>query len=160
MTLQSTCLRTLYAGFALALGVSIGAPAYAEDETDEQPEPIRSVAERGQVRQVRMPAIEDFPPQVKKQIEAQQSRIESIADHAQRKKPGLFQRLANVGLGRKDDPPVAASAQREPTIAMQPVPRPQMQARAQPQPQAPNLAEVTLDDDQLEIPAFLRRQAN
>ena len=69
------------------------------------------------VRQVRMPAIDEFPPQVKKQIEAQQSRIESIAEHAQHKKPGLFQRLANVGLGRKDDPPVSAQGQREPSIA-------------------------------------------
>ena len=59
-----------------------------------------------------MPAIEDFPPQVKKQIEVQQGRIEIIAAHAEKKKPGLFQRLASVGLGRKDDP---APSQREPT---------------------------------------------
>jgi cell division protein FtsZ len=108
---------------------------------------------------VRMPAIEEFPPQVKKQIEAQQSRIESIADHANRKKPGLFQRLASVGLGRKDDPQPPVG-QREPTIAMQPAPRPQVQVRQQPQPQAPAIPEQHLDDDQLEIPAFLRRQAN
>ena len=110
--------------------------------------------------QVRMPAIEEFPPQVKRQIEAQQNRIESIAEHAQKKKPGLFQRLASVGLGRKDDPPAAAPSHREPSIAMQPAQRPQMQPRAQAQPQAPQLSEQHLDDDQLEIPAFLRRQAN
>ncbi len=139
-----------------------------EEEMHEiapQPEPVRHApaAERQQpqVRQVRMPAIEEFPPQVKKQIEAQQSRIESIADHAQRKKPGLFQRLASVGLGRKEDPAPSAP-QREPTIAMQPVARQPMQARPQPQPQpqAHHAADNTLDDDQLEIPAFLRRQAN
>ena len=127
------------------------------EEPDAELEPSRVAAERPAVRQVRMPGIDEFPPQVKKQIEAQQSRIESIAEHAQHKKPGLFQRLANVGLGRKDDPP-AAPVPREPTIAMQPAPRPQMQAR--PQPQAPAPQEQTLDDDQLEIPAFLRRQAN
>ena len=127
------------------------------EELEVEYEPSRVAAERPPVRQVRMPGIDDFPPQVKKQIEAQQSRIESIAEHAQHKKPGLFQRLANVGLGRKDDPP-AAPAPREPTIAMQPAPRPQMQAR--PQPPAPVPQEQTLDDDQLEIPAFLRRQAN
>ena len=104
-----------------------------------------------------MPVIDDFPPQVKRQIEAQQSRIESIADQAQKKKPGLFQRLASVGLGRKDDPP-ATPAQREPSIAMQPAPRPQLQPRSQPQPS--QLSEPPMDDDQLEIPAFLRRQAN
>ena len=109
---------------------------------------------------MRMPAIEDFPPQVKKQIEAQQSRIETIADQAQKKKPGLFQRLASVGLGRKDDPP-PAPAQREPSIAMQPAPQraPAQPRAAAPAPQ-PQHHEQHLDDDQLEIPAFLRRQAN
>ena len=109
-------------------------------------------------RQLRMPEIDDFPPQVKRQIEAQQGRIETIAEQAQKKKPGLFQRLASVGLGRKDDPAPQAPSHREPSIAMQPAARPQLrqQAPAQPQP-AP---EQHLDDDQLEIPAFLRRQAN
>ena len=133
--------------------------SHEEIEQEVQPEPTRqpAAAIHQPSRQVRMPVIEDFPPQVKKQIEAQQIRIESIADHAARKKPGLFQRLASVGLGRKDDP---APAQREPTIAMQPAARPQMQVRPQPQPQPPVLPETVLDDDQLEIPAFLRRQAN
>ena len=131
--------------------------AQEEIEQEDQLEPVRqpAAAVNQPSRQVRMPAIEEFPPQVKKQIEAQQSRIESIADHASRKKPGLFQRLASVGLGRKDDP---APNQREPTIAMQPAARPQAQVRPQPQPLA--LPEPVLDDDQLEIPAFLRRQAN
>jgi len=109
---------------------------------------------------VRMPAIEDFPPQVKKQIEAQQSRIETIADHAQKRKPGLFQRLASVGLGRKDDPP-AQQPQREPSIAVQPAqPRPSMQSRQPAPAPQPQHHDQHLDDDQLEIPAFLRRQAN
>ncbi|MCA3575287.1 MAG: cell division protein FtsZ [Aestuariivirga sp.] len=130
----------------------------------EQP-PLPLMPERAPqpaMRQPRMPAIEDFPPQVKRQIEAQQSRIESIAEHAQKKKPGLFQRLANVGLGRKDDPPPPPPSQREPSIAMQNVQRPPLQQRAQPQPQPqpPQLSDPALDDDQLEIPAFLRRQAN
>jgi cell division protein FtsZ len=133
----------------------VQAYAHEEIEPEIQQEPVRQ--HPMPTRQVRMPAIEEFPPQVKKQIEAQQSRIESIADHASRKKPGLFQRLASVGLGRKDDPP---PAQREPSISMQPAARPQMQARPQPQPQPPALPEQSMDDDQLEIPAFLRRQAN
>ncbi|MCX7348245.1 MAG: cell division protein FtsZ, partial [Alphaproteobacteria bacterium] len=103
------------------------------------PIPAAVIPERSPVptaARVRMPAIDDFPPQVK------------------------FQRLASVGLGRKDDPP-AASAQREPSIAMQPAPqRPLMAPRAHaPSPQ-PQHHEQHLDDDQLEIPAFLRRQAN
>ena len=125
----------------------------------EQP-PLPLMPERAPqpaMRQVRIPTIDEFPPQVKRQIEAQQNRIESIAEHAQKKKPGLFQRLANVGLGRRDDPP-AAPAPREPSIAPQPPQRPLLQQRQQPQPQPP--VEPALDDDQLEIPAFLRRQAN
>jgi cell division protein FtsZ len=112
------------------------------------------------MRQMRMPAIDEFPPQVKRQIEAQQSRIESIAEHAQKKKPGLFQRLASVGLGRKDDPAPAAPPPREPAIGVQQ--RPSLQPRQQtaPQLQPPQLQDPHLDDDQLEIPAFLRRQAN
>ncbi len=134
-----------------------------EDEQMEMAEPERPVApamaERAPqpaARQLRMPAIDEFPPQVKRQIEAQQSRIGSIAEHAQKKKPGLFQRLASVGLGRKDDPmPQQAPVQREPAIATQPAARQPLRQ----QPPAP-VAEQHLDDDQLEIPAFLRRQAN
>ena len=140
-------------------------PRIEEDhaEVAVPPIPAAVIPERSpapSAARVRMPAIEDFPPQVKKQIEAQQSRIETIADQAQKKKPGLFQRLASVGLGRKDDPP-AAAPQREPSIAMQSAaPRPSMAPRAHaPAPQAQH-HDQHLDDDQLEIPAFLRRQAN
>lgn len=132
-------------------------------EAEPQRAPLPVMPERPAqpaMRQMRMPAIDEFPPQVKRQIEAQQSRIESIAEHAQKKKPGLFQRLASVGLGRKDDPPPAAPQPREPSIAVQQ--RPSLQPRQQPapQPQPPQLQDPHLDDDQLEIPAFLRRQAN
>jgi cell division protein FtsZ len=139
-------------------------PSYAEEarrEEMEQP-PLPLMPERAPqpaMRQVRMPAIEEFPPQVKRQIEAQQSRIESIAAHAQAKKPGLFQRLANVGLGRKDDPAPPQQAPREPSIAVQQPARAHLTQRPTQAP-APQLADPSLDDDQLEIPAFLRRQAN
>ncbi len=140
--------------------------SYADENAADDMEPehasmpvIPERAPQPAMRQMRMPAIDEFPPQVKRQIEAQQSRIESIAEHAQKKKPGLFQRLASVGLGRKDDPPPPPS-QREPSIAMQNAQRPQVQPRHQAQPQPPQLSEPQLDDDQLEIPAFLRRQAN
>ncbi|MCA3556407.1 cell division protein FtsZ [Aestuariivirga sp.] len=141
------------------------APLAAQARTVEETEPLlrlsaAAIPERSPTpaARVRMPAIEDFPPQVKKQIEAQQTRIETIAAQAEKKKPGLFQRLASVGLGRKDDP---ASAPREPSIALQPAPqRPAIQPRAHaPAPQAHH-NEQHLDDDQLEIPAFLRRQSN
>ncbi len=132
-----------------------------QDEVEAPRAPAAVMPERAPqpaTRQLRMPDIDEFPPQVKRQIEAQQSRIESIADQAQRKRPGLFQRLASVGLGRRDDPAPQNYAPREPSMAQKTQARQQLrpQQAAQPQP----AAEQELDDDQLEIPAFLRRQAN
>jgi cell division protein FtsZ len=128
----------------------------AEEEFEEGH--VEPIAARPQVRSQRIPPIEEFPPIAQKQIAAQQNRIEHIAEHAARKKKGLFERLANVGLGRRDDPaPVA----REPVMAVRPEPKVQVtrQARqAPPEPQA--YIDPNLDDDQLTIPAFLRRQAN
>jgi cell division protein FtsZ len=43
---------------------------------------------------------------------------------------------------------------------MQSAQRPQGQPQQRAQPQPPQIAEQQFDDDQLEIPAFLRRQAN
>ncbi len=130
-------------------------PVVVEEEMDDAHETQASPKPRGQ----RIPAIEEFPPIAQKQIAAQQNRIEQIAEHAARKKKGLFERLANVGLGRRDDPaPVA----REPVMAVRSEPKVQVtrqQARqAPPEPQA--YIDPNLDDDQLTIPAFLRRQAN
>ena len=90
-------------------------------------------------------------------IAAQQNRIENIAEHANRKKKGLFERLAGVGLSRKSDLP----PQKEPELAARPEPKPAAPEPAQPaRPAAPSHVDPSFDDDQLEIPAFLRRQAN
>ncbi|MBC8036843.1 MAG: cell division protein FtsZ [Rhizobiales bacterium] len=131
--------------------VAAGRPAEAESEG--QPAP-RQAQQRGK----RMPAIEDFPPIAQKQIAAQQNRIEQIAEHSARRKRTLFERLAGVGLSRKDE---AVAAPKEPTMTVQQGPRsqPNQASRGQPQPQ-PTQIDPGLDDDQLEIPAFLRRQAN
>jgi cell division protein FtsZ len=123
--------------------------------------PDQIVARQTQQRSHRMPAIEDFPPIAQKQIAARQNRIEHIAEHSARRKKGLFERLAGVGLGRKEDEAIAPP--KEPSINMQQVPRSQMNhpPRSQPQPQPQTMhIDPGLDDDQLEIPAFLRRQAN
>jgi cell division protein FtsZ len=129
---------------------------YVEEQTEEhyeEPAQIEMPAHRPAVQQ-RIPAIEQFPMIAQKQVAAQQSRIENIAEHAQRKKKGLFERLADVGLGRREEPAPAPREQAPLRRA-----EPQMQPRAAaPEPQA--VAEQTYDDDQLAIPAFLRRQAN
>ncbi len=147
------------------------APVYVEEEQEPEvlPEPVRPAAvqqpiqQTGRPQAARMPAINEFPQHVQTQIERQQAQVASIAQHAERKKPGLFQRLASVGLGRKED---SQPSQREPVISVQPAaPRPaQPTLRHAPAQQAPQsiqqVPEQNLDDDQLEIPAFLRRQAN
>ena len=89
-----------------------------------------------------------------KQVAAQQSRIENIAEHAQRKKKGLFERLADVGLGRREEP-AAPPREQAPMRRAEPKMQPRVLA---PEPQP--VAEQTYDDDQLAIPAFSRRQAN
>ncbi len=109
-------------------------------------------------KQQRIPSIDKFPLIAQRQVAAQQSRIENIAEQAQKRKKGLFERLADVGLGRREEAPVPqqqAPAQRRT--------EPQIQQQAQPRAPAyePQMIEdSSYDDDQLAIPAFLRRQAN
>jgi cell division protein FtsZ len=134
-------------------------PAVVEEEMDDEHDMQIAARAPAKTRSQRIPAIEEFPPIAQKQIAAQQNRIEHIAEHAARKKKGLFERLANVGLGRRDDPaPVA----REPVMAVRSEPKVQVtrqQARQAP-PEPQTYIDPNLDDDQLTIPAFLRRQAN
>jgi cell division protein FtsZ len=109
-----------------------------------------------QVAASRIPAIEDFPAIAQKQVAVQQGRIESIAEHAAKRRKGIFERLASVGIGRREAVAVAPKTV-EPVVASRPEPaiipvtRPSYSEPA---------AQHSLDDDQLAIPAFLRRQAN
>ena len=109
----------------------------------------------------RIPEIEEFPAIAQKQIAAQQTRIENIASQASRKKPGILERLASVGLGRSKEETVpvktAAAPRAEPKIATRPGNVRPIQQQQAPQPVA---EEQGYEDDQLAIPAFLRRQAH
>jgi cell division protein FtsZ len=131
------------------------------EEEHEEPEVTQQVIHqaRTQAASARMPQPEDFPPIAQRQIAAQQNRIENIAEHAAKKKRGLFERLAGVGLSRKGDLPAQGEAEprqrQEPRIPASEPQRPQV---AQMPTAGP--AQPVYDDDQLEIPAFLRRQAN
>jgi len=110
----------------------------------------------------RMPRVEDFPPVARAEFQPQPAHEE----HDERGPMGLLKRLA-TGLSRREEEPRLQPAQpREPKLR-EAEPRrlqdPQLYAprrgqldehgrmTAQPRPQ---------EDDQLEIPAFLRRQAN
>ncbi len=134
------------------------AAAKVRAETEADHDELAEAEPAPQPRQARgqtIPAVEDFPPIAQKQIAAQQGRIENIAEHSARKKKGLFERLASVGLGRRDDP---VADPKEPVMSVRPA-----KAQAAPQSRTAQLQvqiDPGLDDDQLEIPAFLRRQAN
>ena len=125
---------------------------YQEVAQVEAPQPVM----QRPAPQQRIPSIEQFPIIAQKQVAAQQSRIENIAEHAQRKKKGLFERLADVGLGRREEPTPAPREQIALKRAEPKIPQQTRIAPPEPQPQA----EPEYDDDQLAIPAFLRRQAN
>ena len=116
---------------------------------------------------VRMPKVEDFPPMVK--AEAEHRSQPAAAHHEERGPMGLLKRITN-SLGRREEEdhsvasdmtsgaPTAASQQRRPLSPEASVYAPRRGAldergRVNPQPRAQ-------DDDQLEIPAFLRRQSN
>ena len=144
---------------------------------------IPQAAERAPVRAPRMPKFEDLP--MPAQAEIRQARGEAEEEHPQKVRMSLLQRLANVGLGRRDEetePPIAARASGPAMAPMPPLPerKPQRTVSQQmathepvseyarrPAPQgldthgrpAP-VAPTPQGDDHLDIPAFLRRQTN
>ena len=144
---------------------------------------IPQAAERAPARAPRMPKFDELP--VPAQNEIRQARGGDAEDeHPQKSRMSLLQRLANVGLGRRDEenePPIAARAS-GPAMGSMPSPdrKPQRSAAQQiavhepvseyarrPAPQGLDVhgrpapvASVPQGDDHLDIPAFLRRQTN
>ena len=158
----------------------------AKAETHEPVAPqtfIPQAAERAPMRAPRMPKFEDLP--MPAQAEIRQARGEAAEEHPQKTRLSLLQRLANVGLGRRDEenePPIAARASGPAMGSMPPLPerKPQRSVAQQmsahdavseygkrPAPQgldnhgrpAP-VAPAPQGDDHLDIPAFLRRQSH
>ena len=154
-------------------------------ETHEPATPetfIPQAAERGPLRTPRMPKFEDLP--MPAQNEIRQARGDIDEEHPQKTRMSLLQRLANVGLGRRDEetePPIAARASGPAMAPMPPLPerKPQRSVAQQiaanepvseyarrPAPQGLDVhgrpapvAATPQGDDHLDIPAFLRRQA-
>ena len=112
----------------------------------------------------RMPEIEDFPPIAVREYKAREGEVEDTGLVAEKKRAGFFERLANVGIGRKD-PPAKPVEHIEPSFGVSPA-EPNVQPTAQPSSDHPYLQaidgtdEPAFEDENLEIPAFLRRQAN
>jgi cell division protein FtsZ len=147
---------------------------------------IPQAAERPAGRSPRMPKFEELPMPAQAEIRhAQQARGDSEEEHPQKSRLSLLQRLANVGLGRRDEdnePPIAARASGPAMPAMPPLPErkpakrsvqeqmashdPVSEYARRPSPQGLDqhgrptpVAPAPQGDDHLDIPAFLRRQA-
>jgi cell division protein FtsZ len=130
-------------------------------------------------RTPRMPRIDELPLPAQNEIKAQ--RGELAEDHPEQRRMSLMQRLAAVGLGRRTEeaapPPAPRTARPMPQFerppqrptARQPEGRPgepvsEYARRAAPQGLDPHGRPAAVhnspEEDQLDIPAFLRRQAN
>lgn len=140
---------------------------------------IPPMPERSVVRPTRMPRIEDLPMPAQNQIAANRSvqAAPAAPSPVDQKRMSLMQRLASVGFGRKDEemqehqPAPARQAPPAPAIPQAPsaahaeyMRRPAAPAARPPQGQLDQLGRAapnrTSEEDHLEIPAFLRRQAN
>ena len=159
---------------------SLFEPAVDEAAPVEPPMPaafIPPAPERTALRTPRMPRIDELPMPAQNEIRAQ--RGEAPKDHPEQRRMSLMQRLAAVGLGRRTEAPeAAADAPPQPAPQFERPPRP---AARQPEgrqgepvseyarrsgPQGldllgrPTPVQNSQEEDQLDIPAFLRRQAN
>jgi len=134
------------------------APVHAAPVQQREPQPAP----------VRMPRVEDFPPVVQAEVEAKSRPTDS----EERGPMGLLKRLT-VGLTRREEESarLEPAQPREPKLR-QPAPEARRIAGQDPALYAPRRGQLDdhgrlspqtraqHEDDQLEIPAFLRRQAN
>ncbi|QXX74678.1 cell division protein FtsZ [Methylovirgula sp. HY1] len=131
------------------------------------------------MRPQRMPQIEDLPMPAQKQIRAQRGEAATEAGHEVKRRT-LLERLAAFGMSRQDEPAPsnmhetqtkALSQHGAPARSGQPnsihaeygkrVAHPSRQAQQPLDPQGRMVHPPrAMEDDQLEIPAFLRRQSN
>ena len=153
-----------------------------EDELEADEAFIPPAPERPASRAPRMPRVEELPVPAQNEIRAKRGEGPEPVS-ADKRRMSLLQRIASVGLGRREDAPEELPAERQPQQAKRPAAR---ASQSSAEPRAPELAEYAKrtppsrpaaphgldhhgrqapvaghsEDDQLEIPAFLRRQAN
>ncbi len=120
-----------------------------------------------QAAQPRMPRVEDFPPMVQAEVAAQDRAPASAMPQEDERGPlGLLKRLATGFSKAEGEQPASAAGVAQPAAAPQPrrelsqeaslyAPRQgQLDPQGRMTPHSPDL-----EEDQMEIPAFLRRQA-
>jgi len=154
------------------------APTSEEHKEEAPQEFIPPAPERMPPRGPRMPRIDELPMPAQNEIRARRGELPP-AEHPARRR-SLLERLASVGLGRREGKEEEAGAQRQAPAMPQPAerltgrPMPRM-SDSRPEPvseYAKRAAPQGLDqhgrqtpvhnhseEDQLDIPAFLRRQA-
>jgi cell division protein FtsZ len=150
-------------------------PATSGPETLETSAFIPPQPERPPARAPRMPRIDELPVPAQNEIRARRGELRAD-EHPEKRRMSLLQRLAAVGLGRREDeevepPPSPRHVLAPERLAGRPMPRPE----SRPEPVSdyakrpalqgldPNGRQTPVhncdDEDQLDIPAFLRRQA-
>ena len=173
--------RSIQVAPDIAIRAAAPRPVMPEPQPQAQPRAPEAytahVDERGFVppvserplRPIRMPTVDDFPPIAQKSLEA--GRAEAApATPVEGQKRSLMDRLVSAGFGggrrtsNSDVPPAPR------TVAVEPAPVTAYQAPAAPQRMAqpammapaaaPSAQPRMFEDDQMEIPAFLRRQSN
>ncbi len=183
---QDVTIRPLGPKPSLFIDPPASGPEPHEPEAFIPPQP-----ERLPQRALRMPRIDELPVPAQNEIRAGRGEL-APGEHPEKRRMSLLQRLAAVGLGRREPEPeeesqpslrgapAAPAAPAAPMVA-QPMAerlagRPQPRAESRPDPvsdyakraapqgldqhgrQAP--VHIRSEEDQLDIPAFLRRQAN
>jgi cell division protein FtsZ len=151
-----------------------------DQATPQQPDPAMPPAfippaPEPVLNRPRMPRFEDLPVPAQNEIRAQRGELPA-ADGPDKRRMSLLQRLASVGLGRRDEEPAAPPRQ----VVNQAPPMERPSQRRAPEAPAEHPASVygkrpaqnldihgrqlpvhnSTEEDQLEIPAFLRRQAH
>jgi cell division protein FtsZ len=147
----------------------------AQEQLAPEPLPTFIPPQPERTRAPRMPRIDEFPVPAQREMRAKRGEP-AESEHPEKRRMSLLQRLASVGLGRREES-IDDASEAAPTQLERPQPRPQ-----RPQPQTDPISEYARrtphtppvgldphgrqasihnlgDDDQLDIPAFLRRQA-
>ena len=157
------------------------APVYAEPVAERYEEPVEedfippAPEQPSFVRQARMPTIEELPMVAQNQLRVQRGEALPSAPPQETRRRSLLEKLAAFGISRAEEPaaptpqlrsfpapqPAKASTQalhaeygRSPVRAAPPRP-----AQGQLDPHGRAAPRMASEDDQLEIPAFLRRQS-
>jgi cell division protein FtsZ len=148
---------------------------------DAEPAFIPPQPERTPSRAPRMPRIDELPVPAQNEIRARRGELPE-AEHPEKRRLSLLERLASVGLGRREQEETKPAPRPRPAQASmlpaterlpgRPMPR-ASEPRPEPVSEYAKRAPQGLDqhgrqspvhnsseEDQLDIPAFLRRQAN